>query len=498
MSPEALRRRMAHGNIYPAERVDAALANYFRPGNLGALRELALLWVADRVEESLQGYLDDHGITDAVGDPGAGSGRHRAARPTVSASSAGPPAWPGGCRASCWASMSWRPTAWPTRLRRALDHQRAAARAARRGLPRGGGRRRGRGPGVVRHRASGPRSSCSAPAAAAALKELLRGSPVTSVLRRLGSVDVHVIASEADEAGGGSRALPAVRRVSSLPRRRKLAGWALAIILLPLLTVVLAAFRDDLLLSTILVLYLAAVVLIAAVGGLVVGLAAAVAAFLLGNWYFTPPIHQWTVAEGENLVALDGVRRRVGPCQLPRRTGAAALPGGVAGPGRGRGAGPHHRVPDRRGRPAPDAGRAAAQQLRPGRRRPCSSARRRAGWTLASSGPAAPPAPGPGMSIDLDDAGRPAPGPDRRPARFGRPAGAAGLRRPAHPGAGEQGAPRGGARSRGPGRDRCLAALAAPGRLPRPPHAAGLDQGRRHQPAAARRDLVARRPRRPA
>ena len=85
MSPEALRRRMAHGNIYPAERVDAALANYFRPGNLGALRELALLWVADRVEESLQGYLDDHGITDAVGDPGAGRGRHRQARPTVSA-----------------------------------------------------------------------------------------------------------------------------------------------------------------------------------------------------------------------------------------------------------------------------------------------------------------------------------------------------------------------------------------------------------------------------
>ena len=56
---------MAHGNIYPADRVDAALANYFRPGNLGALRELALLWVADRVEESLTGYLDGHGISDS-------------------------------------------------------------------------------------------------------------------------------------------------------------------------------------------------------------------------------------------------------------------------------------------------------------------------------------------------------------------------------------------------------------------------------------------------
>ena len=65
MTPEALRRRMAHGNIYRPEKVDAALANYFRPGNLAALRELALLWVADKVDESLQQYMEDHGITAA-------------------------------------------------------------------------------------------------------------------------------------------------------------------------------------------------------------------------------------------------------------------------------------------------------------------------------------------------------------------------------------------------------------------------------------------------
>ena len=62
MAPEAIRRRMAHGNIYPPERVDTALGNYFRPGNLAALRELALLWVADRVEEGLADYRDRHGI----------------------------------------------------------------------------------------------------------------------------------------------------------------------------------------------------------------------------------------------------------------------------------------------------------------------------------------------------------------------------------------------------------------------------------------------------
>src|SRR5690348_3832048 len=64
-TPEALRRRMAHGNIYKPEKVDAALANYFRPGNLAALRELALLWVADKVDDSLQRYMEDHGITAA-------------------------------------------------------------------------------------------------------------------------------------------------------------------------------------------------------------------------------------------------------------------------------------------------------------------------------------------------------------------------------------------------------------------------------------------------
>jgi two-component system sensor histidine kinase KdpD len=62
MTPEALRRRMVHGNVYPPDRIEAALTHYFRPGNLTALRELALLWVADRVEEGLERYRADHGI----------------------------------------------------------------------------------------------------------------------------------------------------------------------------------------------------------------------------------------------------------------------------------------------------------------------------------------------------------------------------------------------------------------------------------------------------
>ncbi|WP_257002702.1 universal stress protein, partial [Streptomyces albidoflavus] len=62
MAPQALRRRMAHGNIYQPEKLDAALAHYFRPGNLTALRELALLWTADRVDEHLRRYRGEHQI----------------------------------------------------------------------------------------------------------------------------------------------------------------------------------------------------------------------------------------------------------------------------------------------------------------------------------------------------------------------------------------------------------------------------------------------------
>jgi two-component system, OmpR family, sensor histidine kinase KdpD len=62
ITPEALRRRMVHGNVYPPDRIEAALSHYFRPGNLTALRELALLWLADRVEEGLQRYRAEHGI----------------------------------------------------------------------------------------------------------------------------------------------------------------------------------------------------------------------------------------------------------------------------------------------------------------------------------------------------------------------------------------------------------------------------------------------------
>jgi two-component system sensor histidine kinase KdpD len=59
-SPEQLRRRMLHGNIYPQERVSLALSNFFRIDNLTALRELALRFLADETDEDLLEHLRRH------------------------------------------------------------------------------------------------------------------------------------------------------------------------------------------------------------------------------------------------------------------------------------------------------------------------------------------------------------------------------------------------------------------------------------------------------
>jgi two-component system sensor histidine kinase KdpD len=61
-SPEQLRRRMLHGNIYPPEKVPKALSNFFREDNLMALRELALRFLADETEEELLEHLKDRQI----------------------------------------------------------------------------------------------------------------------------------------------------------------------------------------------------------------------------------------------------------------------------------------------------------------------------------------------------------------------------------------------------------------------------------------------------
>jgi two-component system sensor histidine kinase KdpD len=131
--------------------------------------------------------------------------------------------------------------------------------------------------------------------------ELTRGSVINRVIRASGPIDVHVISSE-DPPPEAPFSRPRGRRV--LPIRRQVAGAILGAVLLPVLTLVMAGFRNNLELPGVLLLYLLAVVTIAAIGGVWPALAAGVAAFLLANWYFIRPLHQWTIHEAKDLIAL--------------------------------------------------------------------------------------------------------------------------------------------------------------------------------------------------
>jgi len=132
--------------------------------------------------------------------------------------------------------------------------------------------------------------------------EFVRGSVINGVLRSSGSIDVHVISTEqADEQQH------AVWRPTSrghVSRRRLEIAWVLAVLGPPLLAAALALVRSSLGLPSDLLLFLALVVVVAAIGGLLPALVAAVSGSLFANFYFTPPLHTFTIAKGENLFAL--------------------------------------------------------------------------------------------------------------------------------------------------------------------------------------------------
>jgi two-component system sensor histidine kinase KdpD len=304
MTPQALRRRMAHGNIYPAEKVDASLANYFREGNLGALRELALMWVADRVDEALAAYREAHGIARPwetrervvvaiTGAPGGDDVIRRAARMAARARSqllGVHVRSADGLRGSPGDALG---------VQRALlqelggeYHELASADPA--------------GTLVQFARAENATQIVLGASRQSRWTHLLRGSVINNVLRASGDIDVHVISSDPSRDDRERELVQAARRPRGavLSPRRRILAWCLAILAPPLLTLVLANVRDALSLPSDLLMFLLVVVVVAALGGFVPAFVCAVTGFLLANWYFTPPYYEFTISEGENLVAL--------------------------------------------------------------------------------------------------------------------------------------------------------------------------------------------------
>ncbi|MEU6717446.1 DUF4118 domain-containing protein [Nonomuraea sp. NPDC046802] len=299
MSPEALRRRMAHGNVYAPEKVSAAMSNYFRVGNLTALRELALLWVAGKVDDQLDRYRAAHDIAATwetrervvvalTGGPEGDTLVRRAAR--IAARTKG-----ADLLAVHVTSTDGLAGADPANLAR----QRTLAESM------GGTYHQVVGDDIPRALLDFARGVNATQLVLGASRRgrfaqiLSRGVGVETTTLS-GSIDVHLVTHE--EAKKGRRRPERTR--AALTRKRRLTGWAMAVAGMPALTAALVPFRDVLQLPTEILLFLCLVVGVALAGGMWPAIVAAVGGSLLLNWFFTPPIGQLTISDPENLLAL--------------------------------------------------------------------------------------------------------------------------------------------------------------------------------------------------
>lgn len=299
LAPQALRDRLADGRVYPAERVDAALSNYFRLGNLTALRELALLWLADEVDTALKAYRAEQGIDS----------KWEARERVVVALTGGPE---GETLVRRGARIAARSAGGELLVVHVIGQD-----GLRSGNPEALAQQRGlvEKLGGTFHQVVGddiPQALVEFARAANAtqlvigvsrrsrLSAALTGPGIgATVIRESGAIDVHIVTHE---AAGGRFSLP--RLAGALSIRRRMAGFALALVAGPLVSWLLVALRSEESITSDVLTYQLLVIVVALVGGIWPALFAAVLSGITLDYLFIEPVHTITIDEPIHLFAL--------------------------------------------------------------------------------------------------------------------------------------------------------------------------------------------------
>lgn len=293
ITPEALRRRLSHGNVYAPERIDAALSNYFRRGNLTALRELALLWLADQVDTALAKYRAENKITETW------EARER----VVVAITGGPESETLVRRASRIASKSSAELMVVHVIRGDGLAGLSDARMAK-----------------IRELASSLDASLHTVVGddvPTALLDFAREMNATqlvigtsrrsrwarifeegigaTIVERSAKIDVHLVTHEESKRG--------FRAASLAPNERRVASWLAAFIVPSLICAVIVTALDRYLgTSGDSALFFVGVLLVGLLGGVAPAVVSAVLSSLLLNYFLTAPRHTFTIAEPDAAV----------------------------------------------------------------------------------------------------------------------------------------------------------------------------------------------------
>ena len=298
LTPQSLRDRLSQGLVYPAARVDAALSNYFRLGNLTALRELALLWLADEVDTALRAYREEHGIKATwearerivvalTGGPEGDTLLRRGAR--IAQRSGG---------GQLFAVHVTSPDGLAGPDAGTLAEQRKLVETL------GGSFHQLVAEQVPSALVDFARSVSATQlvigvSRRSRLQTFFGGAGTSSnVVRLSGDIDVHIVShSEA-----GKLQLPSVG--GALSARRRIVGLVVAVVALPLLTLLLSLFRSAQSLPTDVLMFQLLIVVVALVGGIWPALLSAVIAGFLLDFFFVPPLYLIRIADPLHALAL--------------------------------------------------------------------------------------------------------------------------------------------------------------------------------------------------
>ena len=302
LTPEDLLQRLKEGKVYFPEAAERAAQNYFVPGNLTALRELALRRTAQRVDDQMVSYMRAHAIQGpweaserllvCVNErPGAGAlvryTRRLADRLHAS-----------------WTALHVETAG----IRRLSEAERDRVAAALRIAERLGGRSvtvpaASVADGVINFaHANNFTHIVTSTAQRSFWRELIRGSAAHEIIRRAGDVSVHVVPEQLTRAmkGRGSRLSPPSATAPSV--RDPLAYGASLVMVAAALLVGLLFQRFGI--TNVALVFLAAVLASAVTYGLWPSLFACLIAMLAYNFFFLPPRYTFVIADPDNVVAL--------------------------------------------------------------------------------------------------------------------------------------------------------------------------------------------------
>lgn len=300
LAPQTLRDRLAAGLVYPAERIDAALSHYFRLGNLTALRELALLWLADEVDSALRSYRAEQGIA------GAWQARER----VVVALTGGPEGETllrRGARIAA-RSAGGELLAVHVTAQDGLRDETPGALAAQRSLVEslGGTYHQVVGddiPATLVEFAQGADATqlVIGVSRRGRLAAALTGPGIgAEVIRRSGDIDVHIVT----HAAAGSRlALPRITG-GALGWRRQALGFGVALVFGPLLSWLMFTVRSPESITAEVLAYQLLVVVVALIGGIRPAVFAAVLSGITLDFLFVAPLFTITIAHPLHVLAL--------------------------------------------------------------------------------------------------------------------------------------------------------------------------------------------------